>query len=136
VARLYSPEWIEAFNAGLAGVDAGPMTPGAESLVAAQGRFSVAQTVRDAPDGELTVTLIVDQGHCTLEHGLVGAPDVTVSVSYEDAGALSRGELDAAKALGTGAIRVRGDLSVLVAAQGLLAAAADRLVDLRDSTTY
>jgi SCP-2 sterol transfer family len=136
VARLYSPEWIEAFNACLADLDTGPATAGADSLVAAQGRFSVAQSMTDTPEGELTVTLTVEEGHCTMQRGLTGRPDVTVSLSYHDAGSLSRGELDAAKALGSGAIRVRGDLSVLVAAQGLLGAASDRLGELRASTTY
>jgi putative sterol carrier protein len=62
--------------------------------------------------------------------------NVTLSLSYEDAAALSRGEVDPATLVGTGRVRVRGDLSVLVAGQTLLASAAPRLAELQAATTY
>ena len=45
---------------------------------------------------------------------------MTIALAYADAAALSRGELTPADALNAGRIRVRGDLSALVAAQQLL----------------
>ena len=48
------------------------------------------------------------------------APDVTIVLAYEDAAAMSRGELSPAQALTAGRIRVRGDLSSLAATQQLL----------------
>jgi putative sterol carrier protein len=47
---------------------------------------------------------------------------VTITLSYGDAASLSKGELSPADALNAGRVRVRGDLSVLVAAQNLLTA--------------
>ena len=88
------------------------------------------------------VTLVVEDGHVSLEPSTAPGdasatePQVTVSLSYDDAAALSRGQLDPAEALGAGKVRVRGDLSVLVAGHTLLAAAADRLADLQAATTY
>jgi putative sterol carrier protein len=86
------------------------------------------------------VVLFVDAGQVRLstsgqEAGDDG-PDVVVSLSYEDAAALSRGELDPIEALGTGRVQVRGDLSVLLAGQGLLAAAAGRMAELQAGTSY
>ena len=67
----------------------------------------------------------------------VPAPaDVTIALSYEDAAAMSKGELTPADALGSGRVRVRGDLSVLVAAQQMLNAARERSQSVGGSTTY
>jgi putative sterol carrier protein len=52
------------------------------------------------------------------------------------AAAISKGEVHPTQALGTGEIRVRGDLAVLVAGQAVLAAAAAHLSDLQATTTY
>jgi hypothetical protein len=66
----------------------------------------------------------------------VDGANVTVVLSYDDAAALSRAELDPVIALSTGRVKVRGDLSVLVAGQAVLTAAAVALADLRATTTY
>jgi len=62
--------------------------------------------------------------------------DVTIVVAYADALAIARGELDAADALATGRVRVRGELAVLVAGQSVLNAASallgTSLVELTD----
>jgi putative sterol carrier protein len=55
------------------------------------------------------------------------AADVTMVLGYADALAMARGELEPADALASGRIRVRGDLSALVAAQAVLQAASARL---------
>lgn len=141
--RFYSPEWVAAFNEGVAGLNPSSVDADA-SLVAAGGHFSVTQVVHGAPApdegaaADLVATLAVDDHRVSLRLGepADGPPDVTVALSWTDASALSRGELDAAGALAAGRVRVRGDLSVLVAAQALLAAAAGRLTDLQAATTY
>ena len=137
MARFYSPEWIEAFNSALEDLDV-TAVPTRVSVAAESGTFRVDQVVHDAPDGELTVTLVAGGGRLHLERAGPGSPpaNVTVSLSYEDAAALAAGELDPAQALGRGRIKVRGDLAVLVAGQALLAAAAERLTTLREATTY
>lgn len=139
--RFYSPEWVAAFNEAVEGLDlAGVDTGGA--LGAADGSFTVCQVVHGGPDGDLVVSLVVDGGRLHLEQGdpsdrdAAEAARTTISLSYEDAAAMSRGELDPAEALGWGRVRVRGDLAVLVASQALLAAAGGRLAGLQATTTY
>ncbi len=61
---------------------------------------------------------------------------MTILISYDDAVAMSKGELAVAEALNAGRIRVRGDLSVLVAAQKILMAARSTTRELVASTTY
>jgi putative sterol carrier protein len=63
-------------------------------------------------------------------------PDVTIVLSYQDAAALSTGELRAADAISAGRIRVRGDLSVLAAGQAMLVAAQAHIQELAAATTY
>jgi hypothetical protein len=134
---------VAAFNAALDGVELGPA--GSEgSLVAASGSFSVRQVITGVPPEGRTLhtTLVVDAGtaHLTLADpgadDREGDPNVVVLLPYEMAAAVSRGEVHPTAALGTGEIRVRGDLAVLVAGQALLGAAAAQLGDLQQATTY
>jgi len=139
VPRFLSPEWVNAFDAALQGVvlpDLGEDT----GIAASDGRFTVAQNVHGGPDGEVTLLMTADAG--SLRMALVDGdssdprPDVTIVVSYEDAAALSTGELRAADAITAGRIRVRGDLSVLAAGQAMLVAAQPHIQSLAANTTY
>ncbi len=138
---LYSPEWVADFNAAVAHLDVAAADTGA-SLAASEGRFRMAQIVQGAPDGHpLEVVLVVADGRLSMElpapgDGAQPAPNVTIALAYEDAAALSRGELDPAAVISGGRVRVRGDLAVLVASQALLVAAGPLLADLQASTTY
>lgn len=135
--RFLTPEWVEECNQALAG--AVVADPGPEDGPGISGPVTVVEEVRGSPDGDVSLVLTVRDG--TVRLGLLDAgdpeePDVTIRVSYEDAAALSKGELTAAEALNDGRIRVRGDLSVLVASQQILsrARADSGLADT--STTY
>ena len=142
MARFLSEEWADQFNAALVGVDLPGPDPEA-GLAAADGHFSVAQEVRGAPDGDVRLLLRAEGGSLEISVEPLGAGEpegdrragVTIALSYEDAAALSQGELTAADALNGGRVRVRGDLAVLVAGQRLLAAA-QREVAGRLTTTY
>ena len=145
MARFLSPAWAAAVNAALDGV-ALP-APGPEAGLAAQaGRFAVAQEVAGTPDGDVRLVLTADAGTLSMAVGPADAPAaddgagvpvvVTLSLAYDDAAALSRGELTPAEALTAGRIRVRGDLSVLAAAQGMLAAAREHTRAVDADTTY
>jgi SCP-2 sterol transfer family protein len=147
VPVLYSPEWVAAFNAAVADLDVSSVDAG-PSLAVTDGGFRVAQVVHDVPGaqetretGEIRVVLALADGRLAMGLEPADGPtddpvNVTLSLSYEDAAALSRGEVEPAALIGTGRVRVRGDLSVLVAGQALLAAAAPRLAELQAATTY
>ena len=145
MARFLTQEWIDEFNAALDGVDLPLPGPGA-GLAVEQGSFVVAEEVRDAPEGDLRVTLRVEGGRLQLARRAMAdqetpdeddeAADVTIALSYHDAVALSAGELTPADALTAGRIRVRGDLSVLVAGQSMLDAARERTPEVSARTTY
>ncbi|HVX23293.1 MAG TPA: SCP2 sterol-binding domain-containing protein [Acidimicrobiales bacterium] len=136
---FYSPEWVAAFNAAVADLEVAE--GGGPSLAAADGQFRVEQVVHDGPSGaDLRVVLALADGQLAMERpepgAEVGPVNVTLSLSYADAAALSRGEVEPAALVATGRVRVRGDLAVLVAAQALLATAAAHLAELRAATTY
>ena len=131
--RLYSEEWIAAFNEAVRGLEADPHVS-----------LRMLQVVQGGPEGTVRVLLRVQEGRVSLERAAAGqpgepapvpAPQVTVSVQFDDALALSRGELDPAGLLAAGRVKVRGDLSVLVTGQEILAAAAPRLDALSERTT-
>jgi putative sterol carrier protein len=137
--QFLSPEWVAAFDAALAGVTV--PGPGDEAgLAAVDGRFTVIQEIRGGPNGDVTVALTVSDGalHLSLPENDKSAADadVAISLAYEDAVALSKGELVAAEALTAGRIRVRGDLSVLVASQQMLASAQPHVQALTADTSY
>jgi putative sterol carrier protein len=106
----------------------------------------VVEEVHGTPDGDVRLVLRIENGALGLHlvTGPAGSdgegpgrrPNVTIAVSYQDAAAMSRGELSPAEALNAGRIRVRGDLSALVAAQQLLDAARSATHGLVAATTY
>ena len=143
MTRFLSEEWVDEFNAALEGaVLALPDDPG---LAAADGTFVVVEEVSGAPGGDRRVVLRVDGGRLSLSLAPLDAAEpehdtedveVTIALSYGDAAALSKGELTVAEALTSGRIRVRGDLSVLVSVQSMMAGARDHTAGLSASTTY
>ncbi len=143
--RFLTAAWAEAYNEALAGVALPPPGPDA-GLAAVDGRFTMAEEVRGAPDGDVRLLVAAEDGglhfrvdplvaHRTEDDAGAG-PDVTIVVSYADAVAMSTGELTPAEALNGGRIRVRGDLSVLVAAQAMIDAARRLLEGPATATTY
>jgi putative sterol carrier protein len=148
LARFLSPAWAAELDAALRGVarpptglESRPGTPGTPT-----GTVTVVQEVGGTPDGDVRLILQIDEGevHLRVEAADDGPPPgdesplptVTIAVSYADAASLSRGELTPAEALNAGRIRVRGDLSALVAGQELLVAARSATAGLAASTTY
>jgi hypothetical protein len=133
MARYLSPEWVQSFDAALGALDLTDAiaAAGAGSLAAADGTFSVLQLVRGAPDGADDRRLVLEvaggRAHLRLDTDGSASGSATIVLGYEDALALAVGRLDPADALAEGRIRVRGDLSALVAGQEVLAAAAERL---------
>jgi SCP-2 sterol transfer family len=133
MARYLSPEWVQSFDAALGALNLHDAiaAAGSGSLAAADGTFSVIQVVTGAPDGGADRHLVLDvaggRAHLYLDLEGTASGSATIVLCYADALALAHGRLDPADALAEGRIRVRGDLAALVAAQDVLAAAADRL---------
>jgi putative sterol carrier protein len=138
--RYLSPEWVQAFNRALSGLDLtdAVAVAGRTSLAASEGAFAVAQVVDDAPEGTVRTVLTVEGGRAALALDLEGSvpANVTIVVGYDDALSIARGQLDPADALAAGRVRVRGELAVLVAGQAVLNEAAtllgSGLADLTD----
>jgi SCP-2 sterol transfer family len=144
MARYLSPEWVDSFDEMLSALDlSGAMAEAADtSLAAADGAFAVAQEVTGAPadlgsaradaggGGSVVRTVLrVSNGKARLQLDPEGSldADVTLVVGYADASAMALGRLEPADALAAGRVRVRGDLSALVAAQSVLASASEQL---------
>ncbi len=145
--RFLSPEWAAAVTAVLSELP--PTDAGSPGAGAHRTSFTVAQLIHDVPEdlgadgGLLASVLEVVDGRGTLsvrtaegEGSLTDGADVVLSIAYEDAAALSRGDLHAASALARGKVRVRGDLSLLVAGQDIMAVAGAQLEEIRSITTY
>jgi putative sterol carrier protein len=138
--RYLSPEWVQAFNGALSGLDLtdAVAVAGRTSLAASEGAFAVAQVVDDTPEGTVRTVLTVEGGRAALALDPEGAlpANVTIVVGYDDALSIARGQLDPADALAAGRVRVRGELAVLVAGQAVLNEAAtllgSGLADLTD----
>jgi len=148
MARFLSPTWVEEQNAALEGAVLADPAPDA-GLAMADGKVTVVEEVHGTPDGDVRLVMRIEAGAIRLQlagrpdgtgdgpgEDAAGAPNVTIALSYADAAALSKGELTPAEALNAGRIRVRGDLSALVAAQHLLDAARSATRGLVASTTY
>ena len=138
--RFLTPSWAEAVTRALADVRLPDPGPDA-GLAAVDGTFVVAEEVRGAPDGDVRLVLQADAGTLRLRVAPLGEGDedevdVTIAIGYDDAVALSLGTLSPAEALNAGRIRVRGDLSVLVAGQELLRAARTHTAAVDADTTY
>ena len=131
MARFLSPSWVEELNASLEGTVLPDPAPDA-GLAMVEGKVTVVQEVHGSPDGDVRLVMRIEAGTIRLHLAAVptgsdddsgDAANVTIALSYEDAAAMSRGELTPAEALNAGRIRVRGDLSALAAGQQLLSAA-------------
>ena len=136
--RFLSPDWIAAFNAAVGDVEV--PEPGTDaSLGARSGSYTWCQVVTGVPDGPaegVAVTVRVRDGRVTMESGKAEDAAVTIRVGWDDARALSLGELAPTEAIAAGRVRVRGDLAVLSAGQALLDALAPHLAPLHAATTY
>jgi hypothetical protein len=139
MARFLSPEWVEEWNVALGSVPLPDPGPDA-GLAMADGHVTVVQEVLGTPDGDIRLVMHIDAGTVRLDldsspedeglgidgddgsgkDGRRTSPDVTIVLGYDDAAAMSRGEVSPAEALTAGRIRVRGDLSALAATQQLL----------------
>jgi ubiquinone biosynthesis protein UbiJ len=137
VVRFLSPEWVESFNEAVFDVVVAPAGPDA-GLAVRDGHFSMGQVVTGGPDGDVRTTLRVSAGRLTMtiSGGEDGDVAVTIRLTWTDAVAMAAGDLAPGEAIAAGRVRVKGDLSVLAEAQGVLAAVQPQLQELRHRTEY
>ncbi|HYB18709.1 MAG TPA: SCP2 sterol-binding domain-containing protein, partial [Streptosporangiaceae bacterium] len=85
--KYLSQEWIDAYNAALAGDDA--------VRAALKGKSATLQMViSDAPEGEVHYWLRLADGGASTGLGDAADADVTISRSYETSILVNKGELD------------------------------------------
>src|ERR1700739_1077698 len=98
--RYLSPQWVQAFNAALEGLDLSDAVAaaGESSVTASLGTFSVAQEVTGAPEeihgaeGIVRTVLSVADGRLSLVSDPGGdlAANATIVLAYDDAVAIAR----------------------------------------------
>ncbi|MGD0705589.1 MAG: SCP2 sterol-binding domain-containing protein [Trebonia sp.] len=112
--KYLSPEWIDAYNAAVAG-DASVRT-------AMKGKNAVIQMViSEAPEGEIRYWMRIGDGTVSAGLGESDAAEVTISQSYDTAAKVNSGELDGQKAFTQGKVKIKGKMLKMMQLRGPLA---------------
>jgi putative sterol carrier protein len=111
--KYLSQEWIDAYNAALAG-DA--------VRSALKGKSAILQMViSDAPQGEIHYWLRIADGGAEAGLGDLDGADVTIRQSYETSAQVNKGELDGQKAFTQGKVKIGGKMLKMMQLRGPLA---------------
>jgi hypothetical protein len=111
--KYLSPEWIDAYNATVAGDDA--------VRAALKGKNAVIQmVVADGPAGEVRYWLRIGDGTASVGLGDADSPEVTILQSYDTSAKVNRGELDGAKAFTQGKVKIQGKMLKMMQLRGPL----------------
>ena len=125
MVRFLTPEWIAALDAAAR-----------EAIVPVGVRLTIQQIVTGDGDDEVRYHLVVDEGRLRVLPGETEAADVTLVQTREVAAALSRGELNAQRALEAGRLKLRGDIGHLAREGKALSAMEDVFAAVRAETSY
>jgi SCP-2 sterol transfer family len=108
VADFLSTEWFAELNEGLANADPVPMDDGAATV-------RVVIEFPDAPNNRPhAITFSIGADGARVDSGDHLAADAIVRLSFDDAFALTSGDIDSASALRDGHVKVRGDINAIV----------------------
>jgi putative sterol carrier protein len=108
-----SQEWIDAYNAALAGDTV---------RGALKGKSATIQIViSDSPRGEIRYWLRIADGGAEAGLGDLDGPDVTIRQSYETSAQVNSGELDGQKAFTQGKVKIGGKMLKMMQLRGPLA---------------
>jgi putative sterol carrier protein len=111
--RYLSQDWVEAYNAALAGDEA--------VRAALKGKNAVLQMViSGAPQGEVRYWLRIADGSACAGLGDNPGADVTISQSYETSSQVNKGELDGQKAFMQGKVKITGKMLKMMQLRGPL----------------
>ena len=108
-----SQEWIDAYNAALAGDDA------VHSALAGKSA-TLQMVISDAPQGEVHYWLRIADGGATAGLGDADGADVTIRQSYETSAQVNKGELDGQKAFVQGKVKIGGTMLKMMQLRGPL----------------
>jgi putative sterol carrier protein len=112
--KYLSPEWIDAYNAAVAG-DGSVAT-------AMKGKNAVIQMViSEAPEGEVHYWMRIGDGTVSAGLGDADNADVTIRQSYDTATKVNSGELDGQKAFTQGKVKIGGKMLKMMQLRGPLA---------------
>jgi len=106
VVAFLSQDWLDALRSSMEGL---PASPGASALV----QF----VVNGAPEGNVVYSTQYDDGR-VVDAAVgkpAGDPDLTVTLAYDDAVRLARGDLELSAAYMQGTVKVEGDMARLFA---------------------
>jgi putative sterol carrier protein len=111
--KYLSQEWIDQYNAALAGDDA--------VRAALKGKSAALQMViSGAPQGDVRYWLRIADGGASAGLGDIDGADVTISQSYETSAQVNKGELDGQKAFMQGKVKIAGKMLKMMQLRGPL----------------
>jgi putative sterol carrier protein len=111
--KYLSQEWVDAYNAVLAGDDAVRNSLKGKSA-------AIQMVISDAPEGEVHYWLRIADGGVCAGLGDLDDPELTISQSYETSAQVNRGELDGQKAFTQGKIKIEGKMLKMMQLRGRL----------------
>jgi putative sterol carrier protein len=111
--KYLSQEWVEAYNAALAGDEA--------VRAALKGKSATLQMViSGSPQGEVRYWLRIADGSASTGLGDAADADVTITQSYETSIQVNKGELDGQKAFMQGKVKIAGKMLKMMQLRGPL----------------
>ena|SRR5882762_1718770 len=124
MSTFLSPEWIADLDAAATG-----------ATVPDGVRLTIQQVVTGEAEA-VCYHMVIEDGRLRVHAGEAPAADITFVQTRAVATALSRGELNAQRALEAGELKLRGDLQRVAREGRALVALEDVLAAVRAETTY
>lgn len=122
VFTFLSPTWLEQLTAAAGGDPSGP------------GATVVQLVVTGGPDGEVAYVLELEPGRFGARPGRHPEAGVTLTLAWETAWRIHRGELSAPEAFRAGLVKVGGDAADLVELAATLSSLGPAVATLREQT--
>jgi putative sterol carrier protein len=111
--KYLSQEWVDAYNAAVAGDDA--------VRAAVKGKSAALQMViSGAPEGEVRYWLRIADGGASVGLGDIDGAEVTISQSYDTSSQVNKGELAGDKAFMQGKVKISGKMMKMMQLRGSL----------------
>lgn len=125
MVEFLTPEWIAALDHAAR-----------EAVVPAGVQLTIQQIVTGNEGDDVRYHLVLEEGRLRVLPGEAPSADVTLVQTREVATALSRGELNAQRALEGGVLKLRGDIGRLAREGKALGAMEDVFAAVRAETSY